>query len=108
MLAGKTREALENYRQALSVFQELSQADPSNAEIQYDIGVSYRKISEALAKTGDMTRALESSEQALAIFEMLVQRSPANVKIRTDLALTYYDLGAAQSKLASGDLALTA
>ena len=108
MLAGKTRDALENYRQALSVFQELSQADPSNAEIQYDMGVSYRKISEALAKSGDMTRALESSGQALAIFEMLVQRSPANVKIRTDLALTYYDLGAAQSKLASDDLALTA
>ena len=74
--AGDTKGALENYRKALAVFQELSTADPSNA---YEIALSYRKIGEVLARTGDQKAALNNFREAAPIVEALTQANKARL-----------------------------
>src|SRR5207244_515189 len=69
------------------------------------LGLTYRNIGEALARTGDLKGTIESYRLALPVFETLIGRSPANAKTQTDLALTYYDLGIAQLKLAQAAFA---
>ena len=102
-IIGDPAGALQNYRAALAIRQELVAADPTNAPFRRDLAVGHRKVGLMLAATGDQASALQSYQAALALRQELAAADPQNATARTDLARIYGDIGPALAII--GDLA---
>jgi hypothetical protein len=91
-LLGKSRQdhAVEKYRAALKIDQQLQKHHPNNTTYQNDIAIDYSKIGDALrARTGlrDLREALESYHRGLAITYDLIRYDPENVKWQNNLSI---------------------
>jgi tetratricopeptide (TPR) repeat protein len=92
-----------HYRKALSFFEALSAADPTNALASRSVAISYEKLGDALLQTGDANEALNIHRKSLAIRETLFAADPASVPLRRDMAKAYFDMGADYAALAKKD-----
>jgi eukaryotic-like serine/threonine-protein kinase len=90
---GDTAGALESYRKALALRQALFAANPSNAQIRYQLATSHYDMSEMLLETGDTAGALVSIRQAVAIFEELLAQDPANTDVANRVGGSYTKIG---------------
>lgn len=61
--------ALEAYRNALEIANQLLREDPNNARTRLDIAFGEVKVAEALSNSGDMRGALDAARRALAVLE---------------------------------------
>ncbi len=89
---GNTAGALQSYRKAKTMVEALSQRSPDDANFRYVLALSYDKISDVLAVTGNTAEAFKSRLQALPIFAVLAQANPAG-QAQIRLARCYLKLG---------------
>jgi hypothetical protein len=74
---GDPAGALEQYRQGLAIANRLAKkVNPTNAQAQRDVAVSYAKIGVLLEEAGDSAGALEHYRNALPILYGSSWRTP--------------------------------
>jgi tetratricopeptide (TPR) repeat protein len=91
---GRWTEALEPYRRAQGLLEELAQANPDVAEIRNDLARCYSQIGQVLGTIGQPVAALASSEKARLLREALVAANPDVTAYRSDLSVTLDYIGA--------------
>ncbi len=90
------------YRDGLAIRERLAAADPTNAEWQRDLSVSYNKIGDVLVAQGNLDEALARYRDGLAIRERLAAADPGNTEWQRDLSVSFNKIGdvlRAQGKL---------
>jgi tetratricopeptide (TPR) repeat protein len=89
---GNLREALQSYRDGLTIIERLARADPANTGWQRSLSVSHKKIGRVLSAQGDLREAMRSDRDGLAIIERLADADPGNAEWQRDLAEWYKDI----------------
>ncbi len=92
-LAGSTPARTLVIKTAREYLDKLSQEADEDRALQRDLYVSYNKIGDILAQSGDTTGALASYRQGLALREALAQADPHNSQAQHDLAVSYAKIG---------------
>jgi tetratricopeptide (TPR) repeat protein len=86
---GNLAEALKSYRAALAISEGLAKTDPSNAEWQRDLSLTYGRVASILAGQGETEQALVEYQKARSIVAWLKEQSPDDATLPKDLA--WYD-----------------
>ncbi len=102
---GNRSTALDHYERGQALVQALAARDPSNAEWQRDLSVSYDRVGDISAACGDRDGALIAYKDGLDIRKALAARDPSNVVWRTDLAVSAWKLALAGAPDAAGHIA---
>ena len=95
--AWQVEDALEGYRAALAIRQELAVGDPDNPSWQREIALSHTSIGDMLRRQGQWDAALDAYRAAVAAQERLVAAAPSDARWTRDLLL---------GKLRVGDMLL--
>ncbi len=104
---GHRAAAERHYQEAVEILRSLSESDPSNAEWQRDLSVSYDRVGDIRAARGDRDGALTSYEDGLSIRKGLAARDPSNAEWQRDLFVSYDKIGDIRAARGDGDGALT-
>ena len=96
---GDLAGALNSYRDSLAIREKLAKQDPSNADWQSHLSVSYERIGDVQRDQGDLAGALQSYRAGLAIAEKLAQQGPTNAGWQSDLALSYWQVATVWAKV---------
>jgi serine/threonine protein kinase len=91
---GDLAGALESYRKAWKIREQLAAANPHDAQARRDLAASLAKIGYRLHGTRDESQGFEHLRQAIALYLQLTREQPANEDLQFDLAAT-------QSRLAT-------
>ena len=102
---GDETAALEYYRQALVISEEMAAVDPGNALALYDLSISYAKVADILTAS-DPRQAAELYRRALAVIDGLLETSPGDFKYLRRRAMYQRSLAAPLRRLAERDGAL--
>jgi non-specific serine/threonine protein kinase/serine/threonine-protein kinase len=94
----RPEEALARQRRALSVFTELSNADPANVAALNDVAISTYKVAQMLESSGQLDAAAEEYRQSLAIHERLSAQDPSNAAFREQVMSGSSGLATAEGK----------
>ena len=86
-------QALGSYRAGLAIAERLAKSDPSNADWQRILSLSYQEIGGVEALQGQLAQALESFQASFVITERLAKSDPSNANWQRDLAMCYARLG---------------
>ena len=97
---GGIGEALETYKKALAIRQELADAKPTVDEYQIALTESLENIGLLFNATGQKLNALESHKKALAIRQKLADANPTLTRYQNDLAQSLNMIGTASSTAA--------
>ena len=84
---------MQNYQSTLAIAQALADQDPSNAQAQRDLSVSYSKIGDIEQSQGRLEAALQNYQSALAIRQALADQDPSNAEMQRDLSVSYNNIG---------------
>jgi tetratricopeptide (TPR) repeat protein len=99
--SGKLPEALEHGKKALTMFQELAQAEPGNTLYRNQLIQQLSATGRIMLDMGDKSGALELFKRGLAMCEALLVADPRDAYNRKSTALAYRNVGEASA--ASGD-----
>ena len=86
---GDTGRQLAAAREAREIAQRLAEGEPADAERQHELGLSHRKVGEALLARGDPTAALAAFRAELTLREQWAARDPENARWQNELALSH-------------------
>ena len=86
-------EALDNFRKALAIRENLVPGDGGNTTWQHEIEVSHNKIADALITTGKREDAITAYQTALDIALKIVAAEPDNTEWQSDLSFCYVKIG---------------
>jgi eukaryotic-like serine/threonine-protein kinase len=107
------RQALESYRQALSIHEALSASDPADISLRWAVSVDYEYIGFVLRGIGDATGeaedyrlALENHLKELEVCQALSASDPKNPALLKLLGDAYADVGTSRLKVGDADGAL--
>jgi serine/threonine-protein kinase len=95
---GRSADAIEAYKQAISIRERIVARFPDAAESQRKLATTYHNLGNLQADIGQGTAAAESHERARQILEELVAAHPEVVEYRFDLARSFNSLGSLQRK----------
>jgi eukaryotic-like serine/threonine-protein kinase len=99
---GDTKGAFESQLKALEIRQRLAAKNPSDTNVQRDLGASHLRMAELLQALKQPGPALESAQKALGIYDALVRNSPRDVLSMLGLAASQQASG--QAHEAAGKL----
>ena len=103
---GNLTEALQAYRDSLTIIERLAKADPGNAGWQRDLAVTYNKVGDVLVAQGNLTEALQTYRDSLTIAEHLAKADPSNAGWQRDLAVSYAKLASTHLEIGAAPEAL--
>ncbi len=86
---GDTSGALQSYRKALAIREQLSKANPDDMQLQGSLARNYVRVANVLGATGDFSGALETVRKALPITQRMAT-SKNEPTTADSLAGTYY------------------
>jgi eukaryotic-like serine/threonine-protein kinase len=99
-LIGQVLEADEDYQAALASYQQSTtilvpkaQREPSHAEVQRALAVSYGHQGDVLLKSGNVSSALARYRESQAIRERLAQADPHDMRAKRDVSVGERRLG---------------
>ncbi|HEV2970943.1 MAG TPA: tetratricopeptide repeat protein [Pirellulales bacterium] len=98
-----TEEAHKQFDAAQELALKLARADPTNAQAQRDLSISYNKLGNVQLQLGNAAAARDDYQKRLEISRKLAQADPSNVQAQRDLSVSYNYLGNVQLQL--GDAA---
>ncbi|HEU4404118.1 MAG TPA: toll/interleukin-1 receptor domain-containing protein [Polyangiaceae bacterium] len=105
---GKLDEATALHRQAHEYFVRQAERDPSDAQWQRDLALSYEWLGDLYAETGRVDDALGAFQHRVTIFQKLVGADPYSFQRRRDLSACHKRLGDAYARAGRVDDALGA
>jgi tetratricopeptide (TPR) repeat protein len=85
---GEFADAIESYQASHDTCDALAKADPGNANWQFNLAISYGKLSDAYDKAGDENKSLNAAQQAQAILLRLIKLEPDNGAWKSAAAFT--------------------
>src|SRR5665811_960863 len=77
----------------LAIAERLAGDDPTNAEHQRDLSVSYQRLGDLARAQGNLPEAERLCRSVLAIAERLAGDDPTNAERQRDLSVSYERLG---------------
>lgn len=86
---GSSEDALDSYRQALALAEDLAASGDGNPAFRHDLSVSYERIGDLLDKKGDLAGAHRHFSKSLQIAQALAQSDPQNRIWAWDLSASY-------------------
>jgi serine/threonine-protein kinase len=86
-------QAVEDYRRAVAVFEELVGAHPEVRSYRYDLGKSYNNLGLTYGEIGQPAEAEAAYDRALALFEELAAEDPAEPEYAKGVAATQNNRG---------------
>jgi tetratricopeptide (TPR) repeat protein len=98
---GNLQKGMQNLLRARQIYESLSEADPANALVSYQIGYTDIAIGDGLLKQKRYTEGIRSFREALFIFQRLTENNLANNDNRQGLADAYSNIGTAYEMLAT-------
>ncbi|MEO8126100.1 MAG: protein kinase [Bryobacteraceae bacterium] len=90
---GDIAAALETSSEALSTYELLVAAAPSDQQILMEISSAYSNQGSLLLRSGDLATALKNYQKAVTIRERLTAEDPSNVLFARDLMIGYGHIG---------------
>ena len=98
--AGKTTQALESYRRALQIREELVAADPKDDRARSSLATTYSKLGWVLSTMDNLPSSIEHLHKAIEIREAMIAANPGNLPNRADLGGAYAEVGDAFARAA--------
>jgi tetratricopeptide (TPR) repeat protein len=86
--SGDLPEARRSFEQALEISRKLTAQDPSQAEWQHNLAISYQQIGNVLLSEGHLTSALEAYQESRKLLQSLVPRDKDNPLWQRDLSIS--------------------
>src|SRR5262249_6262483 len=83
---GELASALDHYRKALALDEELARADSTSTRTQLDLSYSYGSVGLALFKLGDHDAALDHYQKALALREAVAAADAQDINAQVAVA----------------------
>ena len=90
---GDTPGALNSYRRAEAISNEILRLYPDDLEARRTLAISHEKIGDVQAATGDIPTAVQSAREALAAFKLIADHDPRDVRAQRSLAISYIKMG---------------
>ena len=90
---GNPAGALQSYRQAQKIADQILTANPMDAEARRSVAVIQEKMSDVQAIMGNLTAAVDSAYKSLVIFKSLAEADPKNVRAQRSLGISYVKVG---------------
>jgi non-specific serine/threonine protein kinase/serine/threonine-protein kinase len=90
---GDTVGAMESYRRAKGLTDELLRVAPDDALAQRQAGVVAEKMCDVQAATGDIAGAVANAQRSLATFKALAEKNAQDVAAQQSLAISYFKTG---------------
>ncbi|HUQ01955.1 MAG TPA: serine/threonine-protein kinase [Kofleriaceae bacterium] len=87
------------YREALSLREGLSRAQPDSALARRDVSSALNKLVKVRKKRGDLTAAYDLTLRALAIDEATLAADPGDARARRDVAMSILELAQLEDSL---------
>jgi tetratricopeptide (TPR) repeat protein len=106
LLLGDHSNALDKYRDSLTIAEELHNRAPDSAEYARDLMISFEKNGTFATKIGDISKAKDNFEKAFYLSKELHKRAPDSAQYSQDLSRYYYMLGDMYFQLADYPKAL--
>lgn len=95
---GRNNDALNSYRHALSIRENIASAGKADPMIRTHLAADYIAIGKALSTLGDTDHALDPSKKGTDLLEQLSRADPTNATLKEYLAEAYGLLAAACNK----------
>ncbi len=96
---GDLAGALQSYRKALAVQEDLGRSNPADRSLQRDLARTLLGIGDVLMMQADLNGALESLRRSLSINEQLAAAAPDDRDLQRDVAIGHYRVGNAFEEL---------
>ena len=90
---GSVAAALDRATRIAAVTREQAEADPSNAQAQRNLSVSYERLGDLLVAVGNTGEAGRLHRDSLTIRDRLAKADPSNAQAQRDLSVSYERLG---------------
>jgi non-specific serine/threonine protein kinase/serine/threonine-protein kinase len=100
--AGDLAGALQQYRQALELYQALAAVDATDRTTRRYLGLTYERLGTILKAQGELIAALDTYRTSLALRDAFAADYPAHTDGRRDLGIGYEKIG--DVLLLTGDL----
>ncbi len=100
------RGALEYYRRAMELGEELLAADPANALTRRDLAFAHKRVADFLADLEDNSQSLLHYKKALEGYQKLVTEAPGGFVARFLLATCYAGVARMEARLGEVEPAL--
>lgn len=94
-VAGKPQVALDNYRKALQIDQQIVAADPANAFYRRELAIQFGNVGGTLLSLNEKVGALENFKQAVAIYESMIAADPNDSSGLRNAAVGYRNVASA-------------
>ncbi|MDX1966252.1 MAG: tetratricopeptide repeat protein, partial [Planctomycetaceae bacterium] len=91
--SGDTQAAFGFYQQSHEILVKLAAADPTAAQAQRDLSVSYEKLGDVTLQSGDTQAALRYYQQGLDIRQKLAVADPTAAQAQRDLMISALKIG---------------
>ncbi|MBV8278996.1 MAG: hypothetical protein JO170_27555, partial [Verrucomicrobia bacterium] len=99
----KLTEALDTYRQELSVIKPLAEEDKTNAGWQRDLADCYDKTGDVLAAQDKLSEALDAYQQSLKLRQILAEGNKTATDWQRNLIVSLYKVGTTIAKIDADD-----
>jgi non-specific serine/threonine protein kinase/serine/threonine-protein kinase len=90
---GDTNGALNSYRRALAISNQILHAHPADLEARRTLAISHEKIGDVQATTGDVPAAVQSARDALAGFKFIADSESRDLRAQRSLAISHIKMG---------------
>ncbi|HWY50977.1 MAG TPA: protein kinase [Chthoniobacterales bacterium] len=90
---GDTAGALQSYRQAQKIADQILSGNPMDSEARRSVAVIQEKMSDVQAVVGNLTAAVNSAYKSLVIFKSLAEVDPKNLRAQRSLGISYIKVG---------------
>ena len=90
---GDTAGALESFRKAKAIADQLLAQNPNDAQARRQLGVAQEKMCDVQAAMGDLPAAVANAQRSLAAFQALAESNPADVAAQQSLAISHFKTG---------------
>lgn len=100
---GDRVQALEQFREAARIRQELMDQDPSDTHIQRELASSLNRVGVTLMAQGNLREALTPLEQTAEISQRLANTDATDAGYARDLAVAYFQLSRIHHELGDRD-----
>jgi hypothetical protein len=99
---GSVSAATQRAHAILAAAHKRTEADPTNAQAQRDLSISYERLGDLMLQLGDGAQAERFYRDSLTIRERLAQADPTNAQAQRDLSISYERLGDLMLQLGDG------
>jgi tetratricopeptide (TPR) repeat protein len=102
----QSAEALDSYRRAVQILQQLFRTDDSSALVRHNLALSHSGLAEVHLARGERAEAIDHFQQARGLFESGLDSDPQAPNVRVYLLTIYEQLGPALADTGRADEAV--